>query len=59
MDSGGGDVPTSKGHPSGPVCSLGCHFHHLILEPGMISRENFERIVLLYVNWAVLADENS
>ena len=42
-----------------PVHSLGCHFHHLILETGMISKDNFERIFLLCVNWAVLADENS
>ena len=51
--------PSFKGHLSEAVYILGCHFHHLILEPGMISRENFERIVLLCVNWAVLADENS
>ena len=53
------DVLTFKGHLSGPVYSLGFHFHHLILEPGMISRENFERIVILCVSWAVLADKNS
>ena len=54
-----GDVLTLKGHPSGPVYGLGCQFHLLILEPGMISRENFEGILLLCVNCAALADENS
>ena len=54
-----GDVLTFEGHLSGPVYSLGCHFHRLILEPCMVLRENFERTALLCVNWAVLADENS